>query len=471
MSGKDKQEFLRRIPAVNTIIAHAKATQLIDMYSHTLVAEAAAFVTAKLRADILKAGEDELANFSVNLTMAVDLLDKKVKEMVRPNLRKVINATGIVLHTNLGRAILADSAVAGIASVAGSYNNLELDLDTGERGSRYVHVEELLCQITGAEGALVVNNNAAAVLLVLNTFAQGKEVIVSRGQLVEIGGSFRIPDVMAASGATLIEVGTTNKTHLKDYQNAITTETAMVLKIHTSNYKVVGFTSEVSNEEMVELGRINHLPVMEDLGSGVLINLKKYGLQEEPTVQDAVNAGVDVVTFSGDKLFGGPQAGIIVGQKDLIEKMKKNPLTRALRVDKFTFAALEATLKLYIDEDQAITKIPTLQMLTISVEELNQRARRLSRRLKQVLAGKAKISVIDGFSQVGGGALPTADIPSILVAIDPEDISVTILEKKLRTGDIPVLARIHKEQLLIDIRTVRDEEFTLIIIAMQSALN
>lgn len=470
MNGKEKQNFLRHIPAVSAIIENKRVKELIEKYSHNLVVESASDVTGLLREKILSTGEKELDKINLSLEKVIAMLEENIQAKVSPNLCKVINATGIVLHTNLGRALLAETAVSAVANIAGSYNNLELDLSTGERGSRYVHVEGLLSKITGAEGAMVVNNNAAAVLLVLNTFAKDKEVIVSRGQLVEIGGSFRVPDVMTASGARLVEVGTTNKTHLRDFENAINEETAMILKVHTSNYKVVGFTAEVGNEEMVKLGTERGIPVVEDLGSGVLINLKNYCLQEEPTVQDAIKAGVDVVTFSGDKLFGGPQAGIIVGRREYIEKMKKNPLTRAFRVDKLTFAALEATLKLYIDPEQAVKDIPTLQMLTVSIDQLEKKARRLVRSLKQKLADKAQINLDKGYSQVGGGAMPTEDIPSILVTIQPIKNSVTHLEEKLRLGEIPVLARIQKDQLLIDVRTVKDEEIALLVKAIEQAL-
>ncbi|MDO9574226.1 MAG: L-seryl-tRNA(Sec) selenium transferase, partial [Candidatus Contubernalis sp.] len=387
----------------------------------------------------------------------------KIKEALKPNLCSVINATGTVLHTNLGRSLLAKKAVEAVSEVSCHYSNLELDLSTGERGSRYTHVEDLLCRLTGAQGAVVVNNNAAAVMLVLNTLAQGREVIISRGQLVEIGGSFRIPDVMSQSGAHLVEVGTTNKTHLQDYERAVSDNTAMLLKVHTSNYHIVGFTSQVSGSELVELGRRHSLPVVEDLGSGVLIDLSKYGLMGEPTVQECVREGLDVVTFSGDKLLGGPQAGIIVGNEKYIQQIKKNQLTRALRIDKMTCAALEATLQLYMDEDKAVKEIPTLTMLTLPITVLEDRASSLAAVLKEKLTGKVKINVIDGYSQVGGGSLPLEKLPTKLVSLQPYRM-VTIEEavERLREEVVPVIARIHKNQLLIDVRTVLQEEMPLL---------
>jgi len=425
-----------------------------------MVADAASEVVQGLREEILL--EKYRPEDNYDLDAIVDLVIERVREKVRPNLRKVVNATGIVLHTNLGRAILSKAAVKAINDVAGSYSNLELDLETGERGTRYAHVEELLCRLTGAEAGFVVNNNAGAVLLVLNTLAKGREVIVSRGQLVEIGGSFRIPDVMAQSGALLIEVGTTNKTHLRDYERAVNEQTALLLKVHTSNYKIIGFTSEVPAEELVMLGRKKSLPVFEDLGSGVLVDFSKYGIAHEPTVRESLTAGVDVVTCSGDKLFGGPQAGIIVGRADIISRIKKNPLTRALRVDKFTLAAMEATLRLYFDEEKAVKEIPTLNMITMPREELQRRAQKVRARIGEKVGSKIQTEVVEGFSQVGGGALPEQNIPTFLVSLNPTGITVNALEEKLRKMEPPVLARIQKDRLLLDPRTLLDGDADII---------
>jgi L-seryl-tRNA(Ser) seleniumtransferase len=344
-----------------------------------------------LRQDILAGRKISKRDISQNKLLVQ--VRKRLKVKLGPNFRRVINATGVVIHTNLGRSILPDSARKAIEEAATRYSNLEFDLATGTRGSRYSLVEQLLCDLTGAEAALVVNNNAAAVLLVLDTLAKDKEVIVSRGQLVEIGGSFRVPEVMEKSGARLVEVGATNRTHVKDYEEAISEETSMLLKVHASNFKMIGFTKEVSAEELVKLAGRHNLLVMEDLGSGCLIDLSRYGLKREPTVQETVKVGVDVITFSGDKLLGGPQAGLIVGKRVIIDRIKKNQLNRALRIDKFTLASLETVLRLYYDPETAATNIPTLAMMTASPEIMGRRASRLARRIKNNLADKCSITV------------------------------------------------------------------------------
>lgn len=386
------------------------------------------------------------------------LLSRKVTS----NFRRVVNATGVVVHTNLGRSLLPAEAMEVIDQVGACYSNLEFNLATGKRGSRYSLVEELLCELTGAEAALVVNNNAAAVMLVLETLAAGREVIVSRGQLVEIGGSFRIPDVMAKSGAKLIEVGATNRTHLKDYENAISEQTAMLLKVHTSNFRVIGFTSEVDLVELVELGRQRNLMVMEDLGSGSIIDLSRFGLAKEPTVREVVAAGVDVVTFSGDKLLGGPQAGLILGKKKIIDQVKKNPMNRALRIDKFTLAGLEAVLRLYFDEEKALRRVPTLAMLTMPLGEIERRARRLLRRVKKPLASRCLVALHRTESRVGGGAMPEQGLPTAAVALQPTTMTVNELEKALRSGRVPIIGRIEEERLVMDMRTVSDDEISMV---------
>ncbi|NTV14941.1 MAG: L-seryl-tRNA(Sec) selenium transferase [Desulfobulbaceae bacterium] len=382
----------------------------------------------------------------------------KLAQRSAPNFIRVINATGVVIHTNLGRSVLPAEALARINEVGAGYSNLEFDLATGKRGSRYSLVEELLCQLTGAEAGLVVNNNAAAVLLALDTLAKDQEVIVSRGQLVEIGGSFRIPEVMARSGARLVEVGATNRTHSRDYQAAIREETALLLKVHTSNYRIIGFTAEVPLAELVELGRLHDLPVMEDLGSGCLLDLSRYGLLKEPTVREVVAAGPDVVTFSGDKLLGGPQAGIIVGRREIIERIKKNPLNRALRIDKFTLAALEAVLRLYQDERQALRKVPTLAMLSLTPAEIGRKARRLMQLLLKPLAGCCRVALLPTVSRVGGGALPEYDLATVAVSLAPGVFSTHELEGRLRQAPEPVLGRIENDLFLLDLRTVADAE-------------
>jgi L-seryl-tRNA(Ser) seleniumtransferase len=384
--------------------------------------------------------------------------DNIAKKML-PNFRRVINGTGVVIHTNLGRSILSKESTDRLAQAGGYYSNLEFDLETGKRGSRYSLVEELLCYLTGAEAALVVNNNAAAVLIALDTLTKNKETIVSRGQLVEIGGSFRIPDVMAKSGARLVEVGATNRTHLYDYEKAISEETALLLRVHTSNFRIIGFTSEVSAEDMVALARNNGLATMEDLGSGSLIDFSRFGFPKEPTVQEIVRAGVDVVTFSGDKLLGGPQAGIIVGKKDIISRIKKNPLNRALRIDKFTLASLESVLREYLDVEKALKNVPTLRMLTISTEELKKRAQRLVRRLTRMLGQRCRAFIAPTVSRVGGGALPEFSIDSWAIVLEPATMTLNAFEKKLRHLSIPIIGRIENDRFFLDIRTLQEQEF------------
>jgi len=379
-----------------------------------------------------------------------------------PNLRRVINASGVVVHTNLGRSLLPRQAMAGLLTVGGRYSNLEFDLATGRRGSRYSLVEDLLRRLTGAEAGLVVNNNAAAVMLVLDTLAHGREVIVSRGQLVEIGGSFRIPEVMEKSGARLVEVGATNRTHRRDYEHAITDETAMLLKVHSSNFKVIGFTAEVELKDLVDLAASHGLLVMEDLGSGSLVDFSRWGLAREPTVQETVAAGVDVVTFSGDKLLGGPQAGIILGKQAIIERIKHNPLNRALRIDKFTLAALEAVLRLYFDEDQARVSIPTLAMLTMDYATIRRRAARLLRRVRKGVAPDWQVATVRTESRVGGGALPEQGLASRALTVQPRDRSVNRLEQPLRQAALPVIGRLEDNRLVLDLRTVADDEVALL---------
>ena len=391
-----------------------------------------------------------------------DALAARVIDALRQgafSLRPVINATGVVLHTNLGRALLSPLARERLQAVAGAYSNLELDLATKERGSRYSHVEALLRRLTGAEDALVVNNNAAAVLLALETLAHGREVIVSRGELIEIGGEFRIPDIMLRSGAVLREVGATNRTHLRDYQEAIGPATALLLKVHTSNYRVVGFTAEVSSRELTELGHARGLPVMEDLGSGSLVDLRPYGLPYEPTVQEVVNSGVDLVSFSGDKLLGGPQAGILVGKREIVSRLKKNPWNRALRIDKFTIAGLEATLMAY-EAGTARDALPTLRMLTEPLAAIRTRARRLLTRLPHDVRAALDARVIESRSQVGGGALPTVELPTMTLAVGPAAHPARSLDERLRRADPAVIGRIADDRLLLDCRTILPEQIT-----------
>jgi L-seryl-tRNA(Ser) seleniumtransferase len=384
------------------------------------------------------------------------------------SLRPVVNATGVVLHTNLGRALLSPLALERLALTGGAYSNLELDLASKERGSRYAHVEALLRRLTGAEDALVVNNNAAAVLLALETLAHGKQVIVSRGELIEIGGEFRIPDIMLRSGALLREVGATNRTHLRDYAEAIGPETALLLKVHTSNYRVVGFTAEVSSRELVELGRQRSLPVMEDLGSGSLIDLRPWGFPYEPTVQEVVASGVDLVSFSGDKLLGGPQAGIVVGRRELVARLKKNPWNRALRIDKLTLAALEATLYAY-DAGRALETIPTLRMLTEPLADVRRRARRLLTRIPEDIRRRLAATVVEDEAQVGGGALPTVELPTAAVALGAMPAGARAVDEALRRGDPPIIGRITNDRLLLDCRTILPAQIAAVATAITAA--
>ncbi len=397
-----------------------------------------------------------------------------VRSQSRPHFRRVLNATGVVIHTNLGRSLLAESAIEAVIEACRHYSNLEFNLDTGKRGSRYSHVEELLCRLTGAEAALVVNNNASAVLLCLETLAKGRETIVSRGQLVEIGGSFRIPDVMARSGSILVEVGATNRTHPRDYENAISENTALLLRVHTSNYRMIGFTRETTVEELVEIGRRRNIPVMEDLGSGCLFDLRPMGFQFEPMVQDVVGAGADVVTFSGDKVLGGPQAGIIVGRREYIEKIKRNPINRAMRIDKMTLAALEATLRLYLDPELARREIPTIAMITAASDELKKKAQALARLLKRELAGRLEIATRPGVSRVGGGSFPERDLPTTVVTVKPTSGGAQALETlkdNLRTAEPPLIGYIEEDAFCLDPRTLRNDEFRLVSASLAQALD
>ena len=389
------------------------------------------------------------------------------KAAAKPSLRPVINATGITLHTNLGRACLSEKAVQAAADAARRYSTLEYDVESGQRGSRYSHVEKLLCKITGAEAAMVVNNNAAAVLLILSALGKGGEVITSRGELVEIGGSFRIPEIMEQCGCSLREVGATNKTHLRDYERAICEDTRALLKVHTSNFRIMGFTESVSLQELVELGKQTGLPVIEDLGSGCFFDLETLGIHDEPTVMNSVKAGVDIISFSGDKLLGGPQAGIILCKEKWIKTLKSHPLTRAMRVDKMTLAALEATLDTYLDPQKAQQEIPTIRMLAIDPALLKLRAEALYEKLTAL---GVTCQVIPEQDQVGGGSVPTQLLPTWAVAVDPQNVTVDGLEERLRKEtDIPIIGRIVKDRYLLDTRTLWEEDFDYIAQAVKEA--
>ncbi len=411
----------------------------------------------------------------LSLPAVVSRIGSAVDEAEKPKLRRVINGAGVVVHTNLGRSVLAREAQEAVKTAAEGYCNLEFDLATGERGHRMDLVEGLLCDITGAEAALVVNNNAAAVLLMLDTLCKGGEVVISRGQLVEVGGSFRIPDVMARSGATLREVGATNRTHLADYEDALNENTRALLWVHPSNYRIIGFHSAVPARELSDFAHAKGLPMLEDLGSGSLIDLSPWGLHDEPTVPEVVRSGVDVVTFSGDKVLGGPQAGIIVGKKEYISRMKRNQLLRALRCDKLTLAALEATLRLYRDRDTALASIPTLRRLTMGAEELRRRAEALRDILRPspAPAGSplAEVLLKKDFSRVGGGSFPEQGMATTLVCIKPLACSSTELKERLLAVDIPVVGRLEDEYFMLDPRTIEDAEFETVAAMLAAALS
>jgi L-seryl-tRNA(Ser) seleniumtransferase len=393
-----------------------------------------------------------------------------VAQLETPSLRRVLNLTGTVLHTNLGRAPLAESALRAVTAVARGYSTLEYDLAEGQRGERHVHVEELLCRLTGAESALAVNNNAGAVLLALSALAGGKSALVSRGELIEIGGSFRIPEIMAAGGVKLVEVGATNKTHLKDFQKAIGADTALILKVHTSNYRILGFTAAVSGEELATLAKERGIPVLEDLGSGLLVDLHPLGLPREPTVRESLATGIDLVTFSGDKLLGGPQAGLIAGRREIVARLKQHPLARALRLDKMTLAALEATLRLYLDPQRALREVPTLRLLAVSAEELRRRCEALLPQLQAAAGAQASLALVAAKATVGGGALPLAELPGFAIAVTPHRLTLQQLAERLRQGDPPVVGRIQDERLLLDPRTLLAGEEELLVAALGEAL-
>lgn len=460
----------RELPAVDRLLREPVLEELQKRLPYRIVLQAVQDTVAIYRNKISAIGNNSNKAPEIDLSPgrlageAAVLAEKRAGL----NLKALINATGIIIHTNLGRAPLAKSAIEALTAVAEHYSNLELSLENGRRGSRQEHLEELLCDLSGAEAAMAVNNNAAAVFLALNTLAFGREVVVSRGQLVEIGGSFRIPEIMAASGARLVEVGTTNKTYLRDYETVVNENTAAFLKVHTSNYHMVGFTAEVETPELAELARKHNLPVIEDLGSGVFLDLKKYNLPPEPRVQDSIAGGADLVTFSGDKMLGGPQSGIIVGRKDLLSYIRTNQLARTLRIDKFTVAALEATMRLYLDEDTAVREIPVWRMLTADPAALKNRAEALASRLGSIFGAEA-VKVVPGISRVGGGALPTAELPTSLVVVKPAPGGANSeeLAAKLRRGSPPVILRLQQDSLLFDPRTIFEDQEDLLIEAVR----
>jgi L-seryl-tRNA(Ser) seleniumtransferase len=458
-------ELLRQIPKVDEILAHNDWKRLMKTYSEEIAKDAARQYLDELRLDIK---EGKVASIPA-VSGIIDETRKKIVALTTPGLKRVINGTGTIIHTSLGRSLLAKAAIDAIVKAASHYSNLEYDLKKGGRGDRYERCAAILRKLTGAENVLVVNNNAGAVFLILNTLAEGKEVIISRGELIEIGGSFRIPDVMKKSGAILKEVGTTNRTYIADYERTISENTGLIMKAHTSNYRIRGFTHEATIEELTALGRKYNVPTFYDAGSGLLYPVRVAGILDEPLIPQEIAKGLDIVSFSGDKLLGGPQAGIIVGEKTCIGAMKKNPMTRALRPDKFTLAGLESTLLLYLDMEHAKEEIPTLRMMHEDPGILKSRAKRLSGQLKK-RCGDITVSAVEVYSEAGGGSFPDVIMPSYGISIKPPTISVENLEERLRNLEIPIIGRIEKEALIIDMRTILKEEETLLVSGLETAL-
>jgi L-seryl-tRNA(Ser) seleniumtransferase len=463
-AGERMDSLLRKIPKVDDVLKHEHWQQLLVTYSQEAAKDALRAVLEELRLSI----KEKKVTVVPPVERIIEETGRRAAELSKPGLSKVINGTGVVIHTNLGRSLLAKPAIEALVSVASNYSNLEYDLKTGKRGDRYEHCSSILQRLTGAEASLVVNNNAAAVLLVLDTFAQGKEVVIARGELIEIGGSFRIPDVMRKSGAILREVGTTNRTFSQDYERALHENTGLLMKAHTSNYRIRGFVHETTVPELVELGEKYRVPVFYDAGSGLLWPLKGGRAFDEPVIADFTHPGLDIISFSADKLLGGPQAGIIIGKTAYVNAMKKNPLTRALRPDKFTLAALEATLFLYIDEEKR-SQIPTLEMIQQDEAGLKRRASRLATTLRK-RSSHLSVSVVSLASEVGGGSLPDVALPSYGLALEPRGMSLIAFEEKLRKLETPIIARIGHDRLLIDVRTVRKADEPLLVSGIAAAL-
>ena len=466
---QQQKEALRNLPAVDHVLELSRSDPFFEEVPRSVLIRSIRSVLDNRRRQIIEQDPADIDELLADAAVMTGV-KKLVRQAQSLNLRATVNATGIVIHTNLGRSLLAETAIEHLGAVGRRYSNLEFDLDKGRRGSRYANVEDLICEISGAESAMAVNNNAGAVLLALETMAAGKKVIVSRGELVEIGGSFRIPDVMTKSGSILCEVGTTNRTHLRDYEDAVDEQTALLLKVHKSNYSVVGFSAEVSLKDLVALGRKHQVPVMEDLGSGTFIDFSRYGLLKEPTVQESVSAGVDIITFSGDKLLGGPQAGLVVGKKTCIDRIKKNPITRALRIDKLTLAALESTLRLYRDEEKAVQAIPTLRMMLQPIATLQEKATRLKKMLESAGHKRLVVASLDLVSRPGGGSLPLLELPSKGLGLRIEGLSANAIEKSLRLNSPPIIGRIEDDLYTMDMRTLQDDELETIRSAFETLL-
>jgi L-seryl-tRNA(Ser) seleniumtransferase len=464
-----KQE-LALLPSVDSVLCTPEISVLGETCDPVFLTELVRTAVGETRKSIL-VGNGEHATRADLLAGVVAVVLEKFKEMVSPRYKKVINATGIVLHTNMGRAPLPQQAIDQIAEVAGGYSNLELDLETGSRGSRTDLIEDMLCRLTSAEAAAVVNNNAAAVLISLNTLSNGKDALVSRGELVEIGGSFRIPDIMSRSGAKMVEVGTTNRTHLEDFETAITEQTGAMLAVHPSNYRVLGFTAGVSLEKLVTLGASRGVPVIHDLGGGILVDLKRFGLPHEPVVSESVIAGADVVTFSGDKVLGGPQAGVIVGKREAIEAIRKNPLMRALRCGKLTYAALEATLKLFLNPEALQESHPTLRMFTESTDVLQERGEAIVGALADISGQDVTIQVGSSIAQAGSGTLPLEEISSVALVVQSKSPSVNELATRLRRNDPPIMGYLQEDRLFLDLRTVDEKDLAALEAGLRKSIS
>lgn len=476
------KELLRSMPSIERLLTGEVALRLADELSRNRVRDLLREILQKLRQEIISHQwflpnneQQTIGNDSINERTAEEYLTEEIESRLmqqavlasRPSLRRVINATGVIIHTNLGRAPLARAAVEAIVEVALHYSNLEYDLNRGERGRRESHCQELLSQLAGSEAAIVANNNAAAVLLVLNTFAMGGEVIVSRGELVEIGGSFRIPEVMEKSGARLCEVGTTNRTRISDYEKAINENTRLLLRVHPSNYRVIGFTERPTVQEIADLAKRAGIPSFEDLGSGCLLDVGRYGVKDEPVVSESLKAGMSIVSFSGDKMLGGPQAGIIAGSKDMINQVRQNPLMRALRVDKSTYAAIEATLRLY-EQGKAESEVPVIRAMALTPDLLRERTEQFARKIVAATEGAIETTLEAGESIVGAGSAPQVTLPTILLALQAKTLPAGSFHEKLRSYKIPIITRTEKDKILIDLRTVTKEEEDIILDALCS---
>lgn len=465
------QNILAQLPSIDALLKHKRARELLGRYSHDFVKEALQAELAEIRQKLADSAGDEKQDREKLLALILNKAEQRIERFLAPSLKPVINATGIILHTGLGRAPLAQAAQDNIIRIMAGYSNLEIDRQTGKRGERNDHISQLLCRLTGAEAAVTVNNNAAAVFITLNTLCGGKEAIVSRGQLIEIGGSFRLPDVMQKSGCIMREIGSTNKTKLKDYENAINEYTGAIVVAHPSNFRVLGFTAEAELRDLSDLAHTHGLPLIHDLGGGVLLDLRRFGLPYEPLVQDSIAAGADVVTFSGDKVMGGVQSGLIVGKKEYIERIHSNPIMRVVRCDKLVFSALEATLKLYFSDKTLLSENKTLRMMAVPVDVVEQRAQKVFSGLVRDLTDNYHIKIVETHAQAGSGALPLEKLPSRALCLSPGRDKAENLTAKLRDMEPPVMGYVQDERIYLDMRTVSDEETETLAAILNALLN